>query len=289
MTHSNLFYQNKPGKYFILALVSLFLGACSSSDKVLSRTEQCKLDMKQAKELMADEDYFDAREHLNATLANCTGTGFMEDAQYLLAESYFLAEEWVEAYGEYNIFINHYPSSPQAPMAYYRKGLAAWSTDYVPGRDESYTNDAIKAFQEFARIYPQNAKMDSAQYYLQDLSERLADRELATSILYLKMREPQATAIYLQDFLKKFPESKNIPKALALLVESYTRLDQFEQADKYLAQMNEKLTALAEHPKKAKEYQSKIAELKSDLDDRKAEFQEELEEARQKKLKRKEQ
>ena len=223
------------------ALLSFLLLGCAGGDKLQSRTEQCQADFKESKKLMLGEDYFDAREALHDLLANCTGTGFMEEGQFLLAESYFLGEEWIEAYSEYNIFINHYPSSPQAPLATYKKGLSAWSHDYVPGRDETYTNDAVKAFDEFVKVFPEHIKKDSAVFYLNQLSERLADREMATAILYLKMREPQATAIYLQQFIKNFPDSERYGEALALLVESYTRLDQFEQADTYLSEMDSKL------------------------------------------------
>lgn len=256
---------------------TLTLSSCSSAEKVLSRTEQCKQDYNEARQLINDEDYFDARENLNSILANCSGTGFMEEAQFQLAESHFLADEWIEAYGEYNIFLNHYPSSPSAPLAFYRKGLSAWSHDYVPGRDEAYTQDALDAFDEFLRVYPQNPKADSANYYVQNLRERLAKREMATAILYLKMREPQATAIYLQDFLKTFPDSKLYPQALALLVESYTRLDQFEQAQEYLTLMSQKLDAA--------QYQSQIASLNEDLMERKLEYNSDLEDARKQKLK----
>lgn len=164
-------------------------------------------------------------------------------------------------------------------MAFYKKGLSAWSQEYVPGRDETYTNDAIKAFNEFIRVYPENAKVDSAQYYMNDLVERLADRELATAVLYLKMREPQATAIYLQQFLKDFPNSAKKPKAYALLVESYTRLDQFQEAEKYLHTMRETLDK--------EKYAEQIAELASDLKEKQEDYQEELEDSRIEKLKQK--
>jgi len=267
-------------KLLSLGFISLAftLSSCSSSEQLLSRTEQCKIDFKEAFDLLKDEDYFDAREKLHTILGNCTGTGFMEDAQYLLAEAHFSSEEWIEAYSEYNLFINHYPSSPKAPLASYRKGLAAWSQDYVPGRDETYTNDAIKAFNSFVKIYPEHAKIDSAKFYLSDLSERLADREMATAILYLKMKEPQATAIYLQEFITNFPSSKRYGEALALLVESYTRLEQFEQAENYLAMMGEKLDK--------KVYGSQMRDLKEDLEDSRKDYQEALETKRLEKLKR---
>lgn len=282
MRLNNIIQIKSWDRVIALSLIAFLSGAmtsCSSKDKLLSRTEQCQADMTESKSLLADEDYQDARINLNAVLANCTGTGFMEDAQYHLAESYFQAEEWIDAYGEYNIFLNQYPSSPSAPMAFYKKGLSAWSQEYVPGRDETYTNDAIKAFNEFIRVYPENAKVDSAQYYMSDLIERLADRELATAVLYLKMREPQATAIYLQQFLKDFPNSSKKPKAYALLVESYTRLDQFQEAEKYLHTMRETLDK--------EKYADQIAELASDLKEKQEDYQEELEDSRIEKLKQK--
>lgn len=158
----------------------------------------------------------------------------MEQTQFLLAESYFNLEEWLEARGEYGSFANNFPSSPFVETAEFRKAVSAFNIEYNIDRDETNTTLAMRDFEKFASNYPESPLTDSVNHYLNLLLERRAERDYRVGKLYHKLGHPQSTAIYMKEFLDLYPKSKRRPEALVLLVQSYAELDQFETARFYL-------------------------------------------------------
>jgi outer membrane protein assembly factor BamD len=261
---------------FILTTLALTFWNCSSTgEKKLSRVEQCKAIFSDADELMQEQSYYSAREPLLEVQNTCSGTGFMETSQLLLAQSYFLSEEWMEARAEYALFVEQYPSSPHSPLSSYNKAVSAYNVDYVPGRDNSFTQKALRDFDAFLSNYPENVKNDSAKIFKKELLERLAEEQLAIAVLYSRMSEPQASAIYLKEMLNTYPNSRKIFDALVLLCEMYIRLDQFEQAQEFITQLQNRFPVRA----------AKVASsLNSDLSNAQENFNDNIENKKDKKM-----
>jgi outer membrane protein assembly factor BamD len=220
--------------------VSLILTSCSSEkSQVKSRTTLCTDLYTEVKELHDKEEYFEVQENVNELLNTCTGTGVMEQAQFILAESYFNMNSWLEARSEYGIFVAHYPSSPSAEEAHFKKALSSYNIDFVPGRDGQQTKNSLNDFSDFITQYPQSQLLDSANTYIQQLYERLASEQMKTAELYLTMGKPLAAAIYLKDFLSEYPSSIQVNTALIMLIECYTRIEQFNQAEQFIETLKE--------------------------------------------------
>lgn len=216
----------------------LNLLACSSSPKDgdASRLAMCRERYEKAEAGFKAEKYGKIKEGLEEILTLCAGTGYMEQAQFLLAESYFNLEEWIEARGEYASFVLNFPGSPFIETAEFRKAISSFNMEYHTARDETNTNVAMKDFERYLSNYPNSPLTDSVNYYRGLLTERLAEREYQTARLYYRMDEPQAAVIYLKEFLDVFPYSKRRRDAFFLIALSYSELDQFAQARYYLEQ-----------------------------------------------------
>jgi outer membrane protein assembly factor BamD len=215
-------------------LITLGLSACAGSETAISHTDQCKAIFDEANAEVADESNNRAIELFNNLLNNCSGTGFMEESQYSLAQVYFAEEEWLDARAEFSLFATHFSGSPKAPMANYMAAVAGYNSPYKQGRDGSLTDQTLVDFKDFIDSYGDSPKLDSAKYYYSKLVERKAFKDYYVSYLYLRMGEPLAAAIYLKHFIEDFPESEHYVGAHLRLVESYTRLDQYDQARFYL-------------------------------------------------------
>ncbi len=221
--------------------VSILISGCSSEkENIKTRTALCKELYANAKVLFDEEEYYELQEDVNELLNTCTGTGVMEESQYLLAESHFRSENWLESRSEFSIFASHYPNSPKAIDAIYKKGLSSFNMEFVPGRDGAHTKNSISDFNDFVTQYPKDSLVDSARFYISELNERMASADMATAELYLTMGKPLATAIYLKDFLIEHPQSKRINTALIMLVECYTRIEQFNQALQFIEMLKER-------------------------------------------------
>ena len=228
--------------FLSLILSVAFLGGCSSnsSDRV-THTQFCKNKLDNAEELFKKEKYGRVIDKLEEIMSYCAGTGYLEQASFMLAESNFNLENWIEARGEYGSFITNFPGSPYAETAEFRKAISSFNMEFRVSRDEANTTVAMKDFERYLSNHPDTPLRDSINYYYGLLIERLAEKEFQTARLYLRMDKPQAAVIYFKEFLETYQQSKRRKEALFLTSQAYTELDQFEAAREYLALARQEL------------------------------------------------
>ena len=215
-------------------IIALGLIGCGGTKKsALSRTEQCKENFDNVQKNYDEKDYHEVIEFGNELLNKCTGTGFMEETQFLVAQSHFYLEDYLVARAEYDNYVSFYPSAPHVEISHYKMGISSYHLPYDEGIDGSYTDQGITDLEVFKRKFPSSTKLDSANMLIGKLVSRKAVKELNIAKLYLKMHKPQAAAIYLKDMLELYPNSDKFFEAMELLISCYVRLDQFEQAYKY--------------------------------------------------------
>jgi outer membrane protein assembly factor BamD len=220
---------------FSLFISAAFFASCSSSNSgKVNHTEFCRAKYEKAEELYKKGKYGRAQDKLEDILSLCAGTGYMEQSQFLLAESYFNLEEWIEARGEYGSFIINFPGSPFVETAEFRKAIASFNMEFRVSRDEANTTIAMRDFERYLSNYPDSPLRDSVNYYYDLLVERLAEKEFQTARLYLRMDKYQAAVIYFKEFLETYPKSKRRTEALFMIAQAYNELDQFETAKLYL-------------------------------------------------------
>jgi outer membrane protein assembly factor BamD len=217
--------------FFYMATV---MGCSSTSNNKMTHTEWCKARYEASEELFKNKKYGRAVEKLEEILSTCAGSGYMEQAQFLLAESHFNLEQWIEARGEYGSFIVNFPGSPFAETAEFRKAVSSFNMEYKIDRDESNTTTAMKDFERYLANHPSTPLRDSVNYYYNLLVDRVAEKEFQTGRLYLRMEKPQAAVIYFKEFLDTYPNAKRRQEVLFLISDAYTDLDQFESARQYL-------------------------------------------------------
>lgn len=220
---------------------TLFVGCASDGSDKLSHTEFCKAKYEKAEAMFKDGKYGRVQDRLEEILSLCAGTGYMENAQFLLAESYFNLEEWIEARGEYGSFVLNFPGSPFIETAEFRKAISSFNMEFKVARDESNTTIAMKDFERYLSNYPESPLRDSVNYYYGLLVERMAEKEFQTARLYLRMDKPQAAVIYFKEFLETYKSSKRRKESMFLIAQAYTDLDQFEAARSYLEMAKQEL------------------------------------------------
>ena len=225
----------------IFFALTLFSGCASSDGAKKTHTQFCKEKFDKAEELFKKEKYGRVIDKLEEIMSYCAGTGYLEQTSFLLAESYFNLEEWIDARGEYGSFITNFPGSPFVETAEFKKAIASFNMEFRVSRDEANTTIAMKDFERYLSNHPDTPLRDSINYYYGLLIERLAEKEFQTARLYLRMDKPQAAVIYFKEFLETYQQSKRRKEALFLTSQAYTDLDQFETAREYLALAKEEL------------------------------------------------
>ena len=215
--------------------MATMMGCSTASSTKMTHTEWCKTRYEAAEELYKAKKYGRTVEKLEEILSTCAGSGYMEQAQFLLAESQFNLEHWIEARGEYGSFIVNFPGSPFAETAEFRKAVSSFNMEYRIDRDESNTTTAMKDFERYLANHPNTPLRDSVNYYYNLLVDRVAEKEFQTGRLYLRMEKPQAAVIYFKEYLETYPKAKHRQEALFLISDAYTDLDQFDPARQNIA------------------------------------------------------
>ena len=248
--------------------MATMMGCSTTSTSKMTHTDWCQKRYNEAEELYKAKKYGRSIEKLEGILSTCAGSGYMEQAQFLLAESHFNLEQWIEARGEYGSFIVNFPGSPFAETAEYRKAVSSFNMDYKIDRDESNTTTAMKDFERYLANHPSTPLRDSVNYYYNLLVDRVAEKEFQTGRLYLRMEKPQAAVIYFKEFLETYPNAKRRQETLLLISDAYTDLDQFESARQYLAIAKEESSDNADVQKRVKKAEEKIAKAEESYEKR---------------------
>lgn len=261
---------------------ALFVSSCASVKTATDTPDKiCREKFELGKKQFEKKHDPEAQEKLRDISVNCVGYDFAEEAQYMLGESHYRTEQWLEAQTEFQILIDHWERSKYLNEARWKISHAAYLQAPSWDRDPSLTQQAIEKADAYLSDFPTGEWTDSAREDRDDLIGRLADRYYETANLYLKMDEPQAATVYFKLLFKEYPDSKRIPQARIDMAKAYALLDQFDRA-------HESLDLLRKDSAKAEPlaYRIEVAEKFIDKAQRKFEARRarEAEEAKQGKL-----
>ena len=261
--------------------VLVFAGCSSVKPAPLSAEKVCRDKFEAAKKDFDKRHDPDAQTKLRDIGVNCISYDYAEEAQYMLAQSHYRTEQWIEAQTEFQILTDHWERSKYYPEARWKIAHAAYLQAPSWDRDPSLTQTALEKADAFLSDFATGPWTDSAKADREDVLDRLAQRQYETAALYLKMDEPQAATIYFQLLLKDYPDSKRVPKARLELAKSYAQLDQFDRA-------RESLDSLKSDSVKAAPLREQIASTQKLIEKSHRKFEErrarEAAEARQDKL-----
>lgn len=212
-----------------------FLASCSSSKPPIESIDVvCKRKFDDAKKDYTKERDPDAQTKLRDVTVSCAQFDFAEEAQYMLAQSHFRTEQWLEAETEFGILAGNWERSKYREEALWKVARSAWKQAPTWDRDPSLIQKGIEREEAFLGEFPTGVRADSARRDLEDLVNRMANRRFETARLYMKMGEPQAATIYFHLLFKEFPQSKRLAVARLHLAKAYSELEQFDRAQENL-------------------------------------------------------
>jgi outer membrane protein assembly factor BamD len=220
----------------LISLLFLPFTGCTGKGE-LTHEESCHKRFEKLHTKYLDGKYSFIRESLSDLLATCSGSGFIEQALYELAESHFHLREWIEAKAEYANLLRDFPHSDYAEKSHYRKAECSMKMILSPDRDQAQTDEAIEDFELFLTNFPNSTLADSAKQKIFSLFTRKARKDIQIASLYMKMDEYQAAAIYLKGVLEKFPNYTNQSQVRLSLAKCYLSLNQFDEAEIHLKEL----------------------------------------------------
>ena len=184
---------------------------------------------------LESKDYEDAQKAFAKVLEEYTDNRLRIDALLQLADSYFANRQYIEASFQYKKFVELYPLHPAAAEAQFQVGTSNLALMKSLDRDQTYTRDAIHAFQQVLNRYPDSPFASAAKDGLEQGRQRLFEHELYVGRFYFKQGDYDSAISRLSALEKDFPAEMEAARdeVLYMLGESYFQEENFANAARY--------------------------------------------------------
>ncbi|MCB9170157.1 MAG: outer membrane protein assembly factor BamD [Flavobacteriales bacterium] len=206
-----------------LALFGALLAGCSDYYKAM-KSDDLDLKLATADTLFRSGKYERAIPLLEELSALTRGTSISERVQYYLAKSYFGMKDYTLGGFYLATFTKTFPTSRYAEECAF---LAAYcfyknSPDYE--LDQGDTQAALDALQLFLVRYPASDRKDTCNALIDVLRDKLERKDYAGAEQYVQLRNYQAAGLALDEFLKRWPNSRFREEAMFLMLTSAQKL-----------------------------------------------------------------
>ena len=170
------------------------------------------------------ERYYQAQQLLKDFVLNYSGSTMIDSAQYYLGRTTFELEDYITAAEEFKRVLTNYPFSKLVGDAAYYEARCYY--EQAPGYqlDQTFTNQALDAFQRYLEEYTGHALQDSGYHYLAQCRDKLSHKEYAAAQLYYTLSEFASSVLYCDDILANYYDTQWAEPAQFLKARSFDAL-----------------------------------------------------------------
>ena len=156
-------------------------------------------------------------------------------AQLMSAFSYYLAQKYPDSVSSAQRFLTIHPGNKEAPYAHYLVAMSYYQQIPDVQRDQRATQQALDAFSELIRRYPDSRYAADARLKLDLINDHLAGKEMEVGRFYQRSGNWLAAVSRFRNVVDKYETTSHAPEALERLVESYLALGIPAEAQKSAA------------------------------------------------------
>ena len=226
--------------YFLLILISLGIVVSCAGKKPI---EQLSLEerYKRGHEFLENKKYYNAQQEFQIIVLSGSHTELGDDAQFYLAESYFKNKEYILAISEYERLTRKMKFSPYVEKCRWKicQAYVAESPNYY--HDQSNTDKALQKLQEFIEEYPDSEYRSEANNGVSELRNKLAEKILASALLYIKLHAYDSAIVAYEDLLRQYYDTDLAEEAHAGIIHSYSLMKKVEEARNYYQSNSDKI------------------------------------------------
>ena len=177
-------------------------------------------------------DYQGAIDKFQDIIDNYPYSDFAVLAELKIADTYFAQEFWEEALTYYRDFADLHPDHPKVAYTMYRSALCYYQQSRNPGRDQTFTRQAVSQLEDVLRRFPYSHDAGEAEALWRELRTRLGRHALRIGDFYLERSEYQSAADRYRKVLNEFPGLGLDPEALYKLGLCYDQMHREEEASR---------------------------------------------------------
>lgn len=217
-----------------LTSAALWLAGCSTPPRSESPNATAERLYKEAKDDAEAGSFDRAIKQLERVEGLAAGTLLAQQAQLEMAYLQWRSGERESALTAIDRFIKLNPSSPAFDYALYLRGVINFNDNLgllgtlagqdLSERDQRASRDAYQAFKRLVDQFPQSTYTPDARQRMDYIANTLAQYEVHVARYYLRRGAYVAAANRAQQMVSEFAQSPSTEEALAIMIESYERL-----------------------------------------------------------------
>lgn len=201
-------------------LVILFLVSCKSEFETLRTSNQPEKVYKAANKYYDNKEYDRAVALYDVVIQFYRGRKEAEDLFYKYAYAHYHLGDYILASTYFKNFANTFGNSPNKQEAEYMAAYSNYRLSPNFKLDQSYTEKAIEAFEQYINAYPDTERAQEATRLIDEMRRKLEQKSFEQGNLYYKIGQFQAAVTAFQNTLKDFPESKKAEEIRYLTIKS---------------------------------------------------------------------
>lgn len=162
-------------------------------------------------------------------------SGWATRAQMMIVYSQYRLGKYEEALFNVDRFIRLHPGHDNLDYIYYMRGMCFYPQISDVDRDQGFTEEAYKAFNEVVHRFPNSEYARDARLKITLTLDHMAGKEMAIGRFYQDQGENLAALNRFQNVIDDYQKTLQVPEALYRLVEVYFTLGLDEQATRSAA------------------------------------------------------
>lgn len=230
----------------ILSCVGLLMSGCASEFNGVYKYGDSEMKYEYAKECFARNKFNQAVTLLEEVVTIKKGSEEAQECLYMLAMAQYCNMDFEAASETFKKYGSSYPRGIYAEPAAFYVGQSLYESSPEPRLDQSPTNGAITAYQQFIDLYPDSKLRPQAQERLYELHDKLIRKELLSAELYYNLggyfgninsnEESNYTSciVTAQNALKNYPYCNEREEFMLLIMKSKFQLAENSSEEKRL-------------------------------------------------------
>jgi len=243
-------------KTLILLFAIAVFTSCGEYQKILKSTDP-DFKYKKAVEYFEKKDFMRATTLFDEVTSYYKGTETSELILNYLANCYLGQKDNLTAVEYFKTYVKTYPKGKFTIDSKFMIGYCYYLDSPDTRLDQTITQDAIAAFQEFVDVYPESERVPEAMKLLDEMNDKIAQKYYLNSKLYYNLgnymgNNYESAVITAQNALKRFPSTIHREELSMLILQA-----KYEQAvqsvvekrlDRYRAAIDEYYNYINEYP-----------------------------------------
>ena len=230
----------------IFSCVALLMSSCKSEFNAVYKYGDADAKYEYAKEFFARGKFQNASVLLQELVTMKKGSEEAQECLYLLGMAQYNNQDYEAASETFKKYGSSYPRGIYAEPAAFYVGQALFESSPEPRLDQSPTNGAINAYQQFMDLFPDSKLRARAQDRLYILYDKLIQKEYLSAELYYNLggyfgninsndeSNYNASIITAQNALKAYPYCSLREEFMLLIMKSKFQLAENSTQEKRL-------------------------------------------------------